>query len=120
MSLFLFAPHPRLCCAEALAEAGRLDLVKKVAEKAGEVRAVTAKSADAVVTSAVPLTKEQQAAIAKALPNYAPAGSNLNTIFTVDPALLGGLLVSIKNQTIDLSATSRLVDVMAASRSAKL
>lgn len=106
--------------AGSLAEAGRLDLIKRVAEKAVDVRNVTAKSADAVVTSAVPLTKEQQAAISKALPNYTPAGSNLNTIFTVDPAVLGGLLISIKNQTIDLSATSRLVDVIAASRSAKL
>ncbi len=94
--------------------------MKRAAEKAAELRAVTSKTADAVITSAVPLSKEQQAAVAKALPAYAPAGAALNTTFAVDPAVLGGLLVSIKNTTIDLSVTTRLVDVAAASRAAKL
>lgn len=102
--------------AEALADDARLDLVKRVAEKAAELRLVTSKAADAVVTSAVPLTKEQQAAISKALPTYAPSGTSLNVHYTVDAAVLGGLQISIKNTTIDLSATSRLVDVVAASR----
>jgi F0F1-type ATP synthase delta subunit len=93
-----------------------LDLVKKMASKAGELRAVSSKSTDATVTSAVPLSKEQQATLAKALPAYAPAGTSLNVNFTVDPAVLGGLLVSIRNTTIDLTATSRLVDVVAGSR----
>ncbi len=113
-------PAPSRTLAETLASEGRLDLVKRVAEKAAQLRAVTSKAADVVVTSAVPLSKEQQAAIAKALPAYAPAGAALNTNFAVDPAVLGGLLVSIQNTTIDLSVTSRLVEVAAASRAAKL
>ena len=85
-----------------------------MARKAGELRAVTSKALDAVVTSAVPLSKEQQAAVAKCLPAYAPAGSNLSVAYAVDPAVLGGLLVTIKNETIDLTTASRLVDVAAA------
>jgi len=77
---------------------------------------VTAKAVDAFVTSAVPLSKDQQAAISKALPGYAPSGNSLNITYAVDPAVLGGLQISIKNTTIDLSATSRLVEVVAGSR----
>lgn len=104
----------------SLAAEARLDLVKKVAEKAGELRAATSKSIDAIVTSAVALSKEQQAAISKALPSYAPAGSAVSVTYTVDPAVLGGLLISLKNQTIDLSVTSKLVEVVAASRASQL
>lgn len=86
-----------------------------MARKASELRAITSKAIDAVVTSAVPLSKEQQAAVAKSLPAYAPAGSNLSVSYAVDAAVLGGLLVTIKNTTIDLSAATRLVDVIAAS-----
>lgn len=104
--------------AEALAGDARLDLVKRVAEKAADLRLVTSKAADAIVTSAVALTKDQQAAISKALPAYAPSGTSLNVHYSVDPAVLGGLQITVKNTTIDLSATSRLVDVVAASRAA--
>ena len=101
---------------ETIAAEGRLDLLKHIARKAAEMRAVTSKALDAIVTSAVPLTKEQQASVAKALPAYAPAGSNLSVSYAVDPAILGGLLVTIKNQTIDLSAASRLVEVVSGGR----
>lgn len=101
---------------EALAEEARLDLVKKVAEKALDLQAAAAKTVEAVVSSAVALSKEQQATIIKALPQYSAAGSSLNVSFTVDPAVMGGLLVTLKNQTIDLTASSRLVEVMAAQR----
>ena len=36
--------------------------------------------------------------------------------YAVDPAILGGLLVTIKNQSIDLSAASRLVEVVSGGR----
>ena len=107
---------PPLCPAETIASEARLDLLKHVASKASELRAVTSKALEAVVTSAVPLTKEQQAAVAKALPNYAPAGANLSVVYAVDPAVLGGLLVTLKNQTIDLTAATRLVEVAAGGR----
>jgi F-type H+-transporting ATPase subunit delta len=106
--------------AETLAAEGRLDLVIKVAEKAATLRAVTSKSMDVQVASAVALTKDQQAAIAKALPAYTPAGTTLNLNYTVDSAIMGGLLISLQNQIIDLSSSSRLVELAAAARSQKL
>ena len=103
-----------MCPPDSIAAEGRLDLLKHVAAKVRELRSVTSRILDAEVRSAVPLTKDQQDAISKALPKYAEAGHTLNVAYTVDPAVLGGLLVTMKNQTIDLSATSRLVEVISA------
>lgn len=97
---------------ETLGNEGRLELLTHVAQKAHDLRAVTIRVLDAEVKSAVPLSKEQQDAVTKALPKYAEAGQTLNVAFSVDPAVLGGLLVTMKNQTIDLSSTSRLVEVI--------
>lgn len=99
-----------------LAAEGNLLRVKLVARKAAEVRATTAKSVDVVVSSAVALSKAQQEAVAKTLPKYVTAGEGqtLAPVFVVDPAVMGGLLVSFKNLSIDLTASSRLVDVVAA------
>ena len=98
---------------EKLAAEGRLERVKKLAAYALELKNVTLKTTDAVVTSAAPLSKAQQEAVAKSLPAYAPAGVSVNPVFVVDPAVLGGLIVTMKNQSIDLSANSRLVEVAA-------
>lgn len=97
-----------------LASEARLDLVKKATEKAVDLRAALSKSVDVQVASAVPLSKEQQAAVTKALPQYAPAGSSINVNYVVDNNLLGGLLVTLKNQTVDLSVSTRLVEVQQA------
>lgn len=101
---------------EEVAGDGRLDLAKRMAAKAAELRSVTSKVVDVTVTSAVPLTKDQQGAVGKALPGYAAAGVSLSVNYVVDPAVLGGLLISIQNSIVDLSASSRLVEVVAAAR----
>jgi len=99
-----------------MAAEGNLLRVKLVARKAAEVRATTAKVLDVVVSSAVALSRAQQEAVTKALPTYvqAGAGQTLAPVFVVDPAVMGGLLVSFKNLSIDLSASTRLVEVAAA------
>lgn len=97
---------------DTMANDGNLARAKKVLAKAQEVRAATSKSLDVTVTSAVTLNKTQQDSITKALPQYIGGGS-VTPNFVVDPAVLGGLLVSFRNQTIDLTATSRLVEVVA-------
>jgi F0F1-type ATP synthase delta subunit len=99
---------------EKLAAEGRLERVRKLAAYAQELKNVTLKTTDAIVTSAVPLSKAQQEAIAKTLPNYVPSGTSVNPVFAVDPAIVGGLTVTLKNQSIDLSANSRLVEVVSA------
>ena len=97
---------------DALAADAHLELVKKLASKAQDLRSVTSKVVDAEVRSAVPLSKEHQATVTKALPQYVPAGTNVSVSWTVDPAVLGGLMITMKNQTIDLSATTKLVEVI--------
>jgi len=102
---------------DTLAKDGHLERVKKLAGYASELASVSSKTVNAVVTSAVPLTKAQQDAVVKALPTYAkdfPAGTNVVPVFAVDTAVVGGLTVTIKNTSIDLSANSRLVEVVAA------
>ena len=99
---------------EKLAAEGRLERVKKLAAYAAELKAVTLKTTDAIVTSAVPLSKAQQEAVTKALPAYAPAGITVNPVFAVDSAVTGGLTITLKNVSVDLSANSRLVEVVSA------
>jgi F-type H+-transporting ATPase subunit delta len=98
---------------ETLGKEARLDRLKRVTALGVELRGVAAKTVDAVVTSATPLSKAQQDAVAKLLPNYA-AGANIATTFVTDAALIGGLTVTLKNASIDLSVNSRLVEVVAA------
>lgn len=99
-----------------MAEDAALSRAKLVAEKAAELRSAVSKTVDAVVSSAVALSKAQQDAIKAALPAYAPQGQNVTVSFQVDPAVLGGLRIDMKNTTIDLTATSRLVDVVSSAR----
>ena len=95
-----------------LAAEGRLERVKKLANYAQELKNVSSKTMDAVVTSAIPLSKTQQDTVVKSLPAYAGAGSTVNPVFVVDPAILGGLTITLQNKAIDLSANSRLVEVV--------
>ena len=95
-----------------LAAEGRLERVKKLANYAQELKNVSSKTMDAVVTSAIPLSKTQQDTVVKSLPAYAGAGSTVNPVFVVDPAILGGITITLQNKAIDLSANSRLVEVV--------
>ncbi len=102
---------------EAMAADGNLARVKRVAVKAGEVRAATSKTLDVIVTSAVALSASQRTAVEKSLPQYV-GGSAVKADFKVDPAVLGGLLVTFRNQAIDLTATTRLMEVASAQKMA--
>ncbi len=68
------------------------------AEKRGEMAAE--------VTSAVALTKAQRDALAKSLKEK--MGSNVTLSETVDPAILGGLVVKIGSRMIDTSLKTKL------------
>ncbi len=98
----------------ALGDEGRLDRLRKVGVLGAELRAVTSKTLEAVVTSATALSKAQQDAVVKALPSYAGGNANVTPVFVVDASIVGGLNVVIKNQSIDLSVNSRLVEVASA------
>src|SRR3954452_2507982 len=64
---------------------------------------------DAEVTSAVPLSNEQQDGILQQLRSrYGPA---LEVKFVVDDSILGGLIVRVGDRVLDTSVRSRLVQV---------
>ena len=64
---------------------------------------------EAIVTSAVQLSAEQQNAILQQL--RAKHGAALDIKFAVDPQILGGLIVQVGDKVLDESVRSRLVAV---------
>ncbi len=60
----------------------------------------------ALITSAVPLTEDEQERLRTRL--IQQFGSNLQFIFQVDPEILGGLIVQVGDKLIDDSVRSRL------------
>lgn len=64
----------------------------------------------AYITSAVPLTKEQQAAtVAKLLETT--KYRNIETNFKVDESLIGGMVIRINDRVVDSSVRSKLNDL---------
>jgi len=66
----------------------------------------TSSSLTARVSSAVPLTDEEQAALGEKL--KARFGQALNLRFEVEPSLLGGVRVRVGDEVIDGSVKSKL------------
>jgi F-type H+-transporting ATPase subunit delta len=60
----------------------------------------------ATVTSAAPLTPDEHAAVRSRV--EAIAGSGVDLKAAVDPALLGGLTIQVRDQLIDASVRGRL------------
>ena len=73
-------------------------------EAAGRDRDVTA-----YVTSAVPITHEQRDVIETRL--RARYGNGLHIDYTVDPAILGGLIVRVGDRYVDGSVAARLAQL---------
>jgi F-type H+-transporting ATPase subunit b len=61
---------------------------------------------DAEVTSALPLTAEEQAIVKKEI--VGKLGRGLEPVFRVDPGILGGLVVRVGDRVIDGSVAARL------------
>ncbi|MBM3144042.1 MAG: F0F1 ATP synthase subunit B [Chloroflexi bacterium] len=77
--------------------------------KAGKVlvlegKAISGASAD--VTSAVPLTDDEQSAIKKDM--LARVGEQASVTFRVDPSILGGLVLRIGDKVLDSSVSAKL------------
>lgn len=64
---------------------------------------------EATVTSAVQLSQEQQNVILQQLRDK--FGAALEVSFTVDPGILGGLIVRVGDKVLDDSVRSRLVAI---------
>jgi F-type H+-transporting ATPase subunit delta len=63
----------------------------------------------ATITSAVPLSQQQQMEIVQQL--RARHGATLDVEFDVDPSILGGLIIQVGDRVLDESVRSRLVTI---------
>lgn len=89
-----------------LAANRRLAALGDVARAFGQLAAAHRGETTAAVTSAHPLTDEQVAALKTQL--KARVGRDVSIDLTVDPAILGGLVVQLGSQLIDGSIRTRL------------
>jgi F-type H+-transporting ATPase subunit delta len=93
----------------ALAHEGALDRLPAIVQtferySQGEAQALTSE-----VTSAVPLSAEQQAHITEELRQR--YGDRLELRFAVDPSLIGGLIIRVGDQVLDNSLRTRLSSI---------
>lgn len=89
-----------------LAQNRRLAQLPNVIRAFGTLLSAHKGETRAEVTSAFPLTKTQQTALAKQL--KARTGRDMALDLTVDPAIMGGLIVKMGSQMIDSSLLTRL------------
>jgi F-type H+-transporting ATPase subunit delta len=89
-----------------LAHAGKLDLLPAVVQSFEQFGLSNARPLSGEVISAVELTSEQRAKITSEL--RARYGERLELRFSVDPSLIGGLIIRIGDQVLDNSLRTRL------------
>ncbi|KAH6847911.1 ATP synthase delta subunit-domain-containing protein [Chaetomium sp. MPI-CAGE-AT-0009] len=93
-----------------LAENNRLGLLPGVCTKFSELMSAARGEVEMVVTSAQPLDNKTlsrlEAAVSKS--SYAGAGKKLKVKNTVNPDIVGGLVVEVGDRTIDLSVSAKL------------
>jgi F-type H+-transporting ATPase subunit delta len=81
------------------------DLDQVIAELAHMARGGP-RATEAVVTSALPLTEQEQADLRQKLARE--TGGDLDLTFVVDPELIGGLVVRVGDRVVDASIATRL------------
>lgn len=95
---------------QALAENNRLNILKGVCEKFGLLMSAASGEVEMVVTSAQPLDNKTlnrlQNAVSKS--EHVQSGQKLKVTNTVNPDIVGGLVVEVGDRTIDLSVSSRV------------
>lgn len=92
----------------ALAADGNTAKLGRVVEGCNTVLAAVSTVAQVTVQSAVPLTNAQQKEVQAAVKSsFLPEGkTSLEVSYDVDPALVGGLMVHIDDNSLDLSAAA--------------
>ncbi|EGS23876.1 mitochondrial ATP synthase subunit 5-like protein [Thermochaetoides thermophila DSM 1495] len=93
-----------------LAENNRLGLLPGVCSKFGELMSAARGEVEMVVTSAQPLDNKTlarlEAAVSKS--DVVGAGKTLKVKNTVNPDIIGGLIVEVGDRTVDLSVSSKI------------
>jgi F-type H+-transporting ATPase subunit delta len=89
-----------------LAQKGHLNLLDDIADEFEELAVSKAHRVLARVTTAVPMTDDEKAALRQKL--QAELETELEFDFVVDPAILGGVIVSAGGRVIDDSVAGKL------------
>lgn len=93
-----------------LAANNRLSLLKSVTERFGEIMSAARGEVEVTVTSAQQLDNKTlnrlETAVSKS--QYVGSGKKLKVTNTVNPEIIGGLVVEIGDRTIDLSVSSKI------------
>lgn len=106
---FAFAPQHVISFMQLLCERGRIRILPACVEEYRRLLQQWESRAIAKVTSAVALTEEEKAALAQKLQRF---GSHTVTLeCTVDPSLIGGIIVEMDGRLIDGSLRHRLQQV---------
>jgi len=91
-----------------LAENGRLGRLQGVARSFAEIMSAHRGEIKAVVTTAKQLDAQQLKELSAVLQVFVKKGNTLQLETKVNPALIGGMVVSLGDRYIDLSIASRL------------
>ena len=91
---------------QALADHDRLGLLEEIRSQFEDLRAEEEKSLDVMVTSAFPVTSEQEATLKTALSNKFSKEISIQT--EVDNTLIGGVVIRAGDVVIDGSVRGRL------------
>ena len=89
-----------------LLENGRVGVLPEIADKFDELKAGVENTVDVTVTSATPLSAEQQASISKALATR--LGREIRIETAIDENLIGGAVIRAGDIVIDGSVRARL------------
>ena len=106
---FAFAPQHAVTMIKLLCERGRIRILPDCVEEYRRLLQQRQSLAIARVTSAVELTEEEKAALAIKLQTY--GSRNVVLDCTVDPSLIGGIVVEMDGRRIDGSVRHRLQQV---------
>lgn len=91
---------------DGVIEAGRVPMLQYLHTAFSEILNEKEGVVDANVVSVVPLNADQMENLSRALGQS--SGKQINLTGSVDPAILGGLVIKIGNNLIDLSLKSKL------------
>eukprot|EP00873_Tetraselmis_striata_P022092 jgi/Tetstr1/442356/TSEL_003188.t1 len=91
-----------------MAENGRMGEVFKVADDFKQLVRAHRGQVGAMVTSAQPLKPKQVEQVKKAVGGILKPGQTLELDLTVDPNILGGLIITMDDKRIDLSVATRV------------
>ncbi|KAI0900933.1 OSCP-domain-containing protein [Annulohypoxylon nitens] len=93
-----------------LAENNRLGILEGICEKFGQIMSASRGEVELIVTSAQQLDNKTlgrlESAVSKS--QYVGQGKKLKVTNTVNPDIIGGLVVEIGDRTIDLSVSSKI------------